>query len=1026
MKRIIVLIFLSVAIPFALLAQTRITGTVKDVNGPLNNASIIEKGNVKNGTVADNDGKFVLTLRGTSRTLVVRRVGYADQEVKLGENQNDADVLLQPNDAGLDQVIVVGYGTKKRITNTGAVSSIQGAAIRNVPTSNVQNTLQGKLPGFFSVQRGGQPGKDASDFFIRGVSSLNAGGNQPLIVVDDVQYTYEQLSQINVNEIESISILKDASTTAIYGIKGASGVLVVRTRRGISGKPQINVRVEVGRQNPTITPKFLSAYNAATLENEAFSNDGLAPKFTQEDLDHFKTGDDPYGHPDVNWYNTIFRGYSYQANTNIDISGGSENVKYFISTGAFTQNGNIRNFNDPRNDGVNNQYFYHRYNFRSNLDIQATKSTKFRLDVTGRFGQINNPIFFPFFADDQVKGIMGEILDYTRTTPWASPVLNPNGSYSYPYLFGNYTKAIPTINARLATLGYYRASQVDYNTLFSITENLDYITKGLSLEGRIAYAGVSNTIRSLQRGGQPPAYHYDPASGAYLLGTQLGYVLPSFVLRTDATPVYNKRVNVYGFINYDRTFGDHHVYGTFLYNKENYSSLADVPAKFQGVSLKSGYDYKQKYLIDFNAGYNGSDRFSSANRYGFFPAVGVGWNISKESFFKNAFPWVDLFKIRGSYGLVGSDAIFNVRYLYSQFYNQTGSYPFGESVNAVTAISEGALGNPKVSWEKQKEADIGLDANFFKDKISVTVDYFNNYRYDILSTPNSVPVIIGVGLPVLNLARVRNKGFDGQIKYQDNIGNVQFDITTVFSYAKNKILYFDEPAQAFPWLARTGQSIGQPFGYTAIGFYQDQADIDKSAKPVVDPSIIKPGDIKYKDLNGDGVINEKDQGAIGRPNLPNTSAGVTFGVHYKGLDISILFQGAFNYSLILNGTAIEPFQTQWQPVHEQRWTPDNNIDAKFPRLSTFQTTSSPTNYPSTFWLLNAMYVRMKTVELGYRLPQKALPFKINNARIYFSAYNLLTWTNFDLYQQDPEVQSFSAGDAYLNQRVMNLGIQIGF
>ena len=332
-----------------------------------------------------------------------------------------------------------------------------------------------------------------------------------MIIVDDIEYTYEQLSQINVNEIESLSILKDASTTAIYGIKGANGVLIVKTRRGALGIPKVNVRVETGMQSPTKKPVFLDAYNTASLVNEALNNDGLQPRFTQADLDLYKSGTDPYGHPNVNWYDVVFKPFSLQANTNVDISGGTDNVRYFISAGAFTQNGNLHDFTDPRNEGVKNNYFYNRYNFRSNLDIQATKSLKIRLDVTGRFGQINQPLFYPFFGSS-VSGIVQEIYDFSIITPYAAPVLNPNGSYAYAY--GPNLSNEPTINARLATMGYTRTSRTDFNTLLGITERLDFITKGLTFEARLAYASTSDITRTLQRDEVPPAYHYDPVDGS--------------------------------------------------------------------------------------------------------------------------------------------------------------------------------------------------------------------------------------------------------------------------------------------------------------------------------------------------------------------------------------------------------------------------------------------------------------------------------------------------------------------------------
>ena len=368
-------------------AQTRtVSGTVKNDMGPLESVSVAVKG-LPGGTTTDRNGRFSISANKNS-ILVFSLVGYLTFESELPEDGKELEIVLQQNQLGMDEVVVVGYGTKKRVTNTGAVNSISAEAIRTVPTANVQNALTGRLPGFFSQQRSGQPGKDASDFFIRGISSLNPDGNKPLIIVDDIEFTYEQLAQINVNEIESISILKDASTTAVYGIKGANGVLIVTTRRGASGRPKINARIEGGLQSPVRKLQFLDSYHSAVLENEAYENDGLNVPFSKNDIEHFRIGDDPYGHPNVNWYEAIFKAYSLQTNANVDVSGGNEIVKYFVSGGGFLQNGALKDFSDPRNE-LNTNYYFRRYNFRSNLDVRASKSLSLRLDVTTRFGDIN-------------------------------------------------------------------------------------------------------------------------------------------------------------------------------------------------------------------------------------------------------------------------------------------------------------------------------------------------------------------------------------------------------------------------------------------------------------------------------------------------------------------------------------------------------------------------------------------------------------------------------------------------------------
>jgi len=1039
-------------LPTALYAQNKIiTGTVKDADGVLQGATVVEKGKPGNGVATSANGKFKLTLQGSSNVIIVRFVGDIPQEIKVTGRSN-FDITMRTNSNGLDEISVVGFGKTTRITNTGAVSSINAAQIRDVPTANVQNTLAGRLPGFFSQQSSGQPGKDASDFFIRGVSSLNPSGNQPLIIVDDIEYTYDQLQQINVNEIETISILKDASTTAIYGIKGANGVLVVTTRRGKAGAPKINLRVEGGLQSNTITPIFLDSYQSALLVDQAEANDNIGSPnpqkltFSQADLNLFQNGTDPYGHPNVNWYNDIVNKYSYQTNSNLDISGGNDQVKYFISGGALDQNGDLKYFPDPT--GVlNNNYYFTRYDFRSNLDLKANKTLDLRLDVTTRFSDINQPL--------SQGSAIGSLYDFTQETPFTAPFLNPNGTFAYAYSSFN-PSHLPTLNARLASGGNENSRRSDYNVLFNAVQKLDVITEGLSATARVAYANTEQyTSQNLPSSTAIPSYHYDASTNTYNLNPNGAYVFPPYE-QTGQTDIYTNDVNVQLFANYDRTFGSkNHVTGLLLLNQDASTTYANnaillnalqvgVPSKYRGVSLRGGYDYDGKYLFDINTAYNGTDRFAPGHQYGIFPAVSVGYNMNKEDYFKNLLPFFGLFKIRGSYGVVGSDAAPGNQYVYTQNYLQgTSAYSFGESQQLYNTYYEGALANNSVVWERQKELDLGVDMNLLKDnKLNITFDYFHNVRYDQLITPAAVPEVLGVGLPAVNLGRTQNQGFDGQIGYHNSIGKVQYSTTFVFSYAKNKILYEDEPQPAYPWLAQTGHSIGQPFGYHYLGYYTatDVANIQKyeaahggsniGDKAVAVPDngeTIQPGDLKYADLNGDGIINVDDERAIGYPNLPNTTLGLNLQASYKGFSISVLFQGSFNYSFIVTGTGIEPFQSQFQPIMLQAWTPQNAATAQFPRLTQNPTTvNSPTFYPSDYWLINAYYIRLKTLELRYAVPSKLLPFHLSTGSIYLSCYNLFTWDNYDKYQQDPEISTNTVGDAYINQRVVNLGVQLGF
>ncbi len=1026
MKRLSIILLCLCATIFAFGQDITVTGKVTDneTGDELIGVTVKVKG-ANNAVVTDIDGKFSINARN-GQTLTFSYVGYKDAEHKItGTTMN---VVMQAEQSDLNEVVVVGYGNAKRITLTGAVSAINGKELQKVPVSSVQNALSGKLPGFFSQQRSGQPGKDASDFFIRGVSSLNSDGNKPLIIVDDVEYTYEQLSQINVNEIESISILKDASTTAIYGIKGANGVLVVKTRRGVDGKPRINLRVESGMQMPVRTPKFLNSFETATLVNEAYANDGLQPQFTQTDLDHFMTGDSPYTHPDVNWYDEIFKSTAQQSNANVDISGGSDRLKYFVSVGYFTQNGLVKDFGAANND-VNSNYMYRRFNYRSNLDFQVTKNLSMRLDVTSRFMNINEPYGI---------NATGEIYNFEAMHPYSAPVINPDGSWAYLY---DTPGRKPTLNARLANQGYTRTRRNDNNLLYNANWKMDFITKGLSSNVRVAYSTIDENYRQVWRS-EFPTYHYNvtgDGEGYYTINPDRVYTNGTYAV-TAGTNTAKKDLNFQAFLNYERVFNEAHDVGAMLlFNRESTTFEnrgQKIPEKFMGLSLKLSYKYKNRYLLDINTAYNGSDRFAAGHRYGLFPAFGVGWAISEEPWFREKFgKTVDLLKIRTSWGIVGSDVAMGDRYLYNQIYETGDTYYFGDRAMNWQGYREGALGNDNVTWEKARKFDVGIDLNLW-NSVSVTLDYFYDFRYDQLVYRNDISQLLGIGTSPINVAETSNRGFDGQVGYRNSWGDWGFNTNFVFSYAKNKIIYQAEAQQRYPWLTQTGRPIGQQFGYHWIGYYTPEEIALIEAKDPNAPAVpntdipVQAGDLKYQDLNNDGTIDDYDKMAIGKPNLPNTTLGWTIGGNWKGLTLSVLFQGSFNYSFSVVGTGIEPFKSQFQPLHQERWTLEryqNGEAINFPRLTSNPSTiNSAAAYMSDFWLVDAWYIRLKSIDLSYNFPQKMVPKFMESLRLYMNAYNLFTWTSYDKYQQDPEIQTNSAGDAYMNQRVVNFGVAIGF
>ncbi|MES2777226.1 MAG: TonB-dependent receptor [Bacteroidota bacterium] len=1042
MKKIFIYLILFQAVMISLVqAQSRqVTGKVTDSTGAaISGASIVEKGNTKNGTASDNAGNFTITLKGQNSRIIIGAIGFLATEVNA---QNGAvTVTLLPDEAkSMDDVVVVGYGRQKKITSTGAISTISGKEIRDNPAASMQNTLAGRLPGFFSQQTSGRPGADGAAFYIRGVSSYN-GNNQPLIIVDDIEFSYDQFARLDPNEVESLSILKDASTTAIYGVRGANGVVVVTTRRGKIGAPQIAFRGEASISQPTKIQKFLNSYETALLYNTAQINDNATsptpipnfkPYFTDADLAAYRDHTDPYGHPDNDWKSILFNKFSKQYRGNFDISGGTERVKYFISAGYLNQGGILKNYS--KGTDLNSNYYHNRYNYRSNLDIKVTKTTDVRLDLYGNIGEVNTPnVGSPFGYND----VFYEYSSFLSLAPFAYSVYNPNGSYGYSAWqrsspIGGSSYNSNNIVGRLTLYGYNRNFENNMNLVGNVSQKLDFITKGLSLKGTISYASSYQYSRGMTRD-QFPSFIYNPTASTYEpRDATIFRVRRLFIGYGAGSTIRN--VTAQGMLNYDRTFGNrHHFYALLLYSQSSVTQFSSnaaynfVPNNFLGFTGRVGYDYKQKYLIEFDGARNGSDRFAADRRYGVFPAASIGWNIAEEDFFKKSIKAVNRLKLRGSYGLVGNDKIGSAfSYYYQQTYAGSGNTYFGQTSNTQSGIIEGTLGNPLVSWEKEKKLDIGIDVGLFNNKLGITVDYFNNKRYDILTTRGTVSNIFGQTLPPVNLGKVNNKGYEAEVTYGNTIGkDFGYNIKATYSYAKNVIEFQDEATYQYAYQAYTGNSIGMQRVYTWIGFYKDSSDIAKSAKPA---GIIRPGDLKYQDLNGDGVINGYDQKVQGFPNVPNTTAGLQLSVRYKGFSLGVFFQGSKNFNVRGVAEAIRAFSSNLTAVHQQAWTPALGDNARFPRLTFSPGASDPASMPSTFWFIKGDFIRLKTAEIGFSLPKKWVgSLKMKDIRIYSNGYNLFTWTKLDkLYDFDPEITTNVDRVNYPPQRMFNFGLSATF
>ena len=1025
---ILFLLFLFVGTTIYAQNEKVIKGQILDEKGePLIGATVQEAGNQKNGSIADLDGNYQLKVKDLNGQLIISYVGYQTLTVNVN-GRPIVNINLLPDAKGLDEVVIVGYGQQRRITMTGAASSIKAEEIKRVPVGSINNVLAGRLPGFFSVQRSGQPGSDAADFFIRGVNSLN-GDNKPLIIVDDIEYFYDQLAQLSANEIESITILKDASTTAVYGLKGANGVLVVKTTRGQEGKPTMNFTAEAGFNQAIKMPTVLDAYTTASLYNEAQLNDayGLGEQpvlqFSPEDLALYRNGKDPYGHPDVDWVNTVLAKRSPSMRFAVDIRGGNKFVKYFTSLAYYSQGGMMKHYKPTQaGEDIDNNYYYRRYNFRSNLDFTPTKTTHIRLDLNGRFETQNTPAGA---IDNSKKTLFDEIKDYTILTAYAMPLTLPNGKPSYATHPGVATSNPVNPIARYANCGYKRYYKNNFNVLLSADQKLDFVTEGLSVMGLVSYAGNFNETRELTRSRDLPAYTYDPNTNAYTARGGGSVKFPVYGLGGD-DKTFNYTVTYQGRVNYDRTFNaTHHLYALYLISRQSYIDKNALSDNDQSMTWRVGYDYKHRYMVEFNAAYNGNDRFVGDKKFGWFPAVSVGWNMSEEKFFKKLFPFFDLFKLRGSYGLVGSDNSFNKDKNTTEVIWGSNSNPWGNTTY------EGALVNSGATWEKEKKLDIGLDMNMLDGRLRFTIDYFYNMRYDQLIESGDIPLIIGQDLPKRNIGKTDNRGFDGEINYRGNIGKFGFNVGGTFSYAKNKIVYRSE-APAYAYQAQTGQRIGTKLGLHCIGFYQ-QADFDQNGKlkqGIPAPtwaSNLQPGDLRYADLSGDGLINEADQTYISKPDIPTCSYGITLGGNWRGFSFNMLWQGAFDYAIPNMGGNLVPFANNMQELMLDRWTPQNT-DASFPRLGI--TTWENNNYSthlSDFWYLNASYIRLRSAELAYQVPQawlqKVTKNTVKAVRLYVTGYNLLNFSNLNKLSMDPENVNSSA---YPTQTSYMFGLQCAF
>lgn len=1006
----------------ATFAQTAtVSGGVKDDTGePVIGAGVLVKGTTL-GTITDIDGHFPFRADDLNGVLVVSFVGMETQEIPM-KGKGTFDIVLKSSNTLLEEVQVVAYGAQKKVTLTGSISSVNTDELLKVPTASIGNMLSGVLSGVSSIQSSGQPGGDDPDVFIRGISTLNTMNAKPLYLVDGVERSF---FQIDPNEVENITILKDASSTAVFGVRGANGVIIVTTKRGKEGKAKINASFSYGIQTPTRMPEFVNSYDYATFLNEAYTNDGKDPKFTPEAVEAFRTHSNPIIYPDTDWMELLFKSSAPQTQGNVNISGGTERVRYFISMGMLDQKGFFKN-HDTRYDA---NFNFNRYNYRANLDIDFTKTTLVAINMGGRVEKRN----FPRSGDD--------INQLFRRIYWATPFSGP-GIVDGKWIKGNSQYLPVGLSDGLGNIygrGYGSKTTNVVNLDLALTQKLDFVTKGLQFKIKVAYnSGYDHTKeRATSIESYQPWYRKDVTWMEHPAGSdpnEVVYIQDGEAGLISYAESFGKSRDWYAEASFDwkRDFGLHHLSALALYNQSKTyypdSDYPGIPRGYVGLVGRVTYDYDNKYLIEGNVGYNGSENFAPGNRYGFFPAVSGGWVLTQEEFLKDN-PVVNFLKIRASYGIVGNDRYhpygtgFMDRFLYlpNSYFIGSG-YQFGTGTSWSPGAYEKSFGNSGLSWEKSAKQNYGIDFSLFNQKLSGSIDYFYEKRTDILAKASTDPIIHAMSLPVLNLGIVSNKGVELNLKWNHKINSFRYWTNLNVSYAKNKIVYQDEVPSEYTYTLKTGHPVGQPFGLKVRGFYYE------GMEDVADHSyVLKEGDVVYEDLNHDGKIDDNDKTAIGYPSYPLLNAGLTLGFEYKGFDFSMLWVGATKTSRVLEETFRKPLGETYDRSlmsHQftDRWTPETAATAKLPRATI---DGVKNNYrDSELWVKDASYLRLKNIEIGYNFRLPFMPkIGMEKMRVFMTGYNLLTFDKLKI--SDPESMS-SGVPQYPVMRVINFGLNVSF
>ncbi len=1017
-----------------------ITGTVTDKTGaPIPGATVMVKG--KNiGTATDVDGKFIIKNIPANVKLVFSFIGMKNQEVDY-TGQSVLNVVLTDDKRKLDEVVVVAYGTQKKVAVTGAISSVGSKELMQSSSADLTNALAGKIAGLTAIQAGGgQPGMDDATLYLRGISTLN--GSSPLVLIDGVPR--DNMRTLDANEVESVSVLKDASATAVFGVRGANGVILITTKRGQEGKAQLNINLEQSFTSLTRQPAAISSADYCRLRNQALLNDGLPALYSDGTIAKYENpllGLDPkdpnyaneaklrkYIYPSHNYYNEFMRKYTPQTRVSVDVTGGTQKVSYFVNAGYLHQGGNLNT--EPESQlGYDPSAKMDRYSFRSNLDYKITNSLSAFLNLGTYIEQVNQP-------NADIKGIFFQsqsILPITvGPTTIAGYGVAPGQVVSPDYDLQN---PFELINRR----GYQKQVRSNLNSSLGATWDLSKaITPGLSVKGMISYDSYSYT--SMTAGKSERLYLADVNPNT----DQLSYAVKTDTenpLSISKSAQASYKINIQGSLIYNRKFGKHDV-GGFILGQRDYweepkgSSKVLIPYNVLGVSARASYAYDNRYFAEYDMGYNGSEQFAPSHRFGFFPAFSLGWVLTNEQFLKDN-PVVTNLKLRASYGKVGNDKTESARFLYMDDNEIQGGGALSY-LDKGQQFVQGLVGNPDVHWEVSWKRNAGVDFQFVKN-LTGSFDYFIEHRSDILIDRHTVPIFQGVAIssiPKVNMGIVYNHGYEAELTYNLPVNNdLSFMFKGNYSYARNVVKFADNvprDASYFIQNTETGLSIGQSMGYLIDwkdhgGYWISQEEIKTSGlKFGITPRV---GDFKYIDLNGDGTIDTKDYGLMGYSTVvPRINYGFTFSTNYKAFDFMIFFQGVSEYTGEYAGQGVYENQVSgtFYDYTRNAWTLDRYLKGEkitYPALSTHMTSN---HVPNDFFNMDRSFIRLKNIEVGYTLQKSGLrAIGISKLRVFVGGQNLCTWDHLKMGQLDPEADPGNSY-GYPPTKMVNFGLNVTF